>query len=1858
MAISLGEINFGLGADTSALERSVKRLQEFGNEVDRAARRVSSGSREVEQALRRQEKLMVDATNRVLNLNQKFRSADYGADSIERANKALDSYIKTLTKPGVNALGVQRATEKLGTTLQNIQRDFNALKPPTFKSAEASVDALTRSLNNAGLKLQSLQQRFNQQSFGAQYAKQAQDAYDKLARTINGTKLKPIDLHSALTTFRSEIMKIEAGYRQMASTANGSMKGVVTSTEAVNRAINSAGLKIQQLQYKFSQKTFGLDLLKQAEEAYRRFATTVNNTKISPVQFSNATTQFRSDIMKLENQFKDMSKSFTSQLKLGGSDGGTGILSKGLEGLYTASLLANGPLSRTGAAINILKDAASSGAAATFAFGAGVAFAGWTASKSFGQMIQAGQELRKVGMQYEVVSDNNIEFSKSLSFIGDLAQRTGQPIGFLADQYAKLSVAGQNIFTGDEIRRQFEAVALAAGKMNLSVEDTEGVFRALQQMMSKGQIYSEELRQQLGDRLPGAVQIMADALGVSTQKLAEMMKEGEVLTKDALPKFIDQLMKVYKVTDGDQIDTYTAAWGRLKSQLTTLWGEMDRGTGATEFASYALNSLAEDAGIVTDALRNFFGTGGQTDLTLKSLEEGLRGNTEGWKDLGEAVQQYIEAEGKIENTESFNTTFQLLDKVKQQYEETATQAGKLQGEIEAASKIQGAGRPSESWFSAQKAELEALLKKLLVFKQELQGLERIGSRQFEAEMKDRKPSMGMSFNPAVDWNKALDVPVQEFGGVLEEINTKYRDAGTAGAAGFEQSIQLINDTAREVLDNLEKAPVAPPHVPTPFMSSTAQPSQNMARPGTIEEAVSSSMAEARRVAIEVVKQNFKDIARAVLGEPQQSFEDVLQELSELIPKTANSNKKANVDYGVDLDQIADEAIYRKMIPPALTEDVAPGIDALNDKLVNLTENMQAWADQSDEAFATTDASQMVQQLQEVGAELDKLQDTADRQLDASQMLNAPNQQERSNIVNWLGEVEKEAGAVKMSMGKLREEQSYLQSKLSLGPDAGNLEQTLQQMAELNSYIEKANQNRQSGESNADINFSAMYSEIQKAIYQLEQLKKVKTDALGGGATQDPAVQNIDRMLEGLKRQADLVKVFKDESAQAFEEVAAKHSQMLEELSNSKTLSEVAAQAQQLGDKMPIDQIEAAAAGITRFDKSLDDLDVMESDQLLNVFQKRLEALSRDLAEFEAKGGGPFDSQSAAIKEQIDLYKKAAEDLRYWKEEIADMPDFSGQAAANPQFKLPTSADIDAIGQAHAEFASVVSQLNNAQPVDYGSIVDFDKVLIQYEQVTDKLKEFIAEEKKLLDVQTQAKDPAAGATSQAIASLEQQLQSIDGTFDKIVKQYNDYVDAVMEGKKKVEGAVPFMGTASPESAAAPTAAPIAAPTAAPVPTDSESIAQVQALQAAYTALMQIIQPLIAQYQALVTQSTALATTNQALVTSFEGEVQVSTSLTAALQQISTTTQTLVSQDTALVAIQQQVVTAFQNTATAGQQVVAVNQQLVASISQLGAQVGQINALSTAYGNLARAIASVRGGSISAPSMPAGPSMPSVQPASTGGSFSSSAGSDTLSGGSGVDTLSGGAGSDTLSKAATDVSALAVAYQTAAVAQQQFNTSMQSINMSTNTATDSVEGLKTSTLGLDTAVPAVQRLEGAFKEMSSIAENAITSLADTIIDDLVHEGKINLENLRKTMLDVAADILKQMFKLMISGLLGGGGAMGGGGAGIFGALFGGGARTGAAFDGPITKMRTGGIISHPSMFATSAGMVKAGEAGSEAILPLGRDSTGRLGVVNHGGGGRGVVANINITAADSREVAINKAIVGTALMKVLRKAGEYS
>ena len=159
------------------------------------------------------------------------------------------------------------------------------------------------------------------------------------------------------------------------------------------------------------------------------------------------------------------------------------------------------------------------------------------------------------------VSTSQKEYEKSLTFISKLSNDYGQNVNLLTQSYTSFIASSKSSnLTLDQRQKIYESIIKSGSALKLSNDGIEGSLRAVSQMFSKGNVSAEELRGQLGERLPGAFGIMAKAIGVTEPQLNKMLENGEVMAKDVLPKFAEELEKLYGDKAQSNLKTIGGAW--------------------------------------------------------------------------------------------------------------------------------------------------------------------------------------------------------------------------------------------------------------------------------------------------------------------------------------------------------------------------------------------------------------------------------------------------------------------------------------------------------------------------------------------------------------------------------------------------------------------------------------------------------------------------------------------------------------------------------------------------------------------------------------------------------------------------------------------------------------------------------------------------------------------------------------------------------------------------------------------------------------------------------------------------------------------------------------------------------------------------------------------------------------------------------------------------------------------------------------------------------------------------------------------------------------------------------------------------
>lgn len=128
-------------------------------------------------------------------------------------------------------------------------------------------------------------------------------------------------------------------------------------------------------------------------------------------------------------------------------------------------------------------------------------------------------------------------------FLRQEAYRTGTSLKTIARAYKNFySAARGSGFNGNQIQGMFSGLLTAGRGIGANQQQIGGALVALEQMLSKGKVSAEELRKQLGNALPGAVEIAQRAMGVTGAQFEEMMKKG-ISAAEFVPKFIAQAEK-------------------------------------------------------------------------------------------------------------------------------------------------------------------------------------------------------------------------------------------------------------------------------------------------------------------------------------------------------------------------------------------------------------------------------------------------------------------------------------------------------------------------------------------------------------------------------------------------------------------------------------------------------------------------------------------------------------------------------------------------------------------------------------------------------------------------------------------------------------------------------------------------------------------------------------------------------------------------------------------------------------------------------------------------------------------------------------------------------------------------------------------------------------------------------------------------------------------------------------------------------------------------------------------------------------------------------------------------------------------
>lgn len=191
--------------------------------------------------------------------------------------------------------------------------------------------------------------------------------------------------------------------------------------------------------------------------------------------------------------------------------------------------------------------------------------------------IRTAADIEAMRVSMDAAAGSTVRGSRAFNLAKSTATSYGLAMLPAIEGLQKLTAATKGtVLEGAPAESLFKGISKAIAVLGLNSERSHGTYMAFEQIISKGKVSAEELRRQLGDRIPGAFQIAARAMNVTTSELDKMIRQGKLLSEDFIPKMAAQLEKEFAGGVDKASKTTRAALNNLDNTILMLKDSIGR----------------------------------------------------------------------------------------------------------------------------------------------------------------------------------------------------------------------------------------------------------------------------------------------------------------------------------------------------------------------------------------------------------------------------------------------------------------------------------------------------------------------------------------------------------------------------------------------------------------------------------------------------------------------------------------------------------------------------------------------------------------------------------------------------------------------------------------------------------------------------------------------------------------------------------------------------------------------------------------------------------------------------------------------------------------------------------------------------------------------------------------------------------------------------------------------------------------------------------------------------------------------------------------------------------------------------------
>ncbi|MEH3464937.1 tape measure protein [Enterobacter roggenkampii] len=252
-----------------------------------------------------------------------------------------------------------------------------------------------------------------------------------------------------------------------------------------------------------------------------------------------------------------------------------------------------------------------------------------------GKIMTTGQDFESAMSGLTAITGSTEKAAKEFEYLKEQSNRLGLDLLKTSKDYTQFAASVGDKLPKDQMRSIFEGASEWGLVTGASADEASRALKALNQIMAKGQVMSEELKGQLAEALPGSVGLFVKALndmkGVTnlTEKdLFKLMEDGKLFSKDILPHVAKQMKEAAR--NGGALDkamkSNRASWQRLNTSMQNAMNVF--------FTSGFGNELTNAFDSISAAID---GSGGAFEMFGHIAEKIVEGATDAFTELADFV---------------------------------------------------------------------------------------------------------------------------------------------------------------------------------------------------------------------------------------------------------------------------------------------------------------------------------------------------------------------------------------------------------------------------------------------------------------------------------------------------------------------------------------------------------------------------------------------------------------------------------------------------------------------------------------------------------------------------------------------------------------------------------------------------------------------------------------------------------------------------------------------------------------------------------------------------------------------------------------------------------------------------------------------------------------------------------------------------------------------------------------------------------------------------------------------------------------------------------------------------------------------